>query len=113
MVRNWVSYGETECESCGESFTTTFTNDSEEIEGWTRSEDHPDELICDFCKGDESCGEKECNNQATAYDTEGKQPYCAPCWSELAEGMDEEETEEHEKSVTRLPDELHDKKEGK
>ena len=95
--------GTTECSTCGREFTTTFTTDSEEIEGWTRSEDHPDEDECAFCQGDAECSEDRCSAQATVYDKDGNLDYCAPCWTKMCDGDDVE----YEECIVRLGVDLH------
>lgn len=75
-----MGYGKTECDGCGREFMTSFTTDSEELEGWTRSEDHPDEVECDFCKGEETCSVGKCQAEATVLDKDGDEIYCAMHW---------------------------------
>ena len=101
--------GTTDCQNCGGEFTTTFTTDTEEIEGYTRSEDWPDEEECDFCRGEQTCSEEKCPAQATILDTDPAVVYCAEHWKECC-AENGETVEECEDSVLRLDEHLHVRK---
>tara|TARA_R110000824_G_scaffold370282_1_gene559856 strand:- start:19 stop:345 length:327 start_codon:yes stop_codon:yes gene_type:complete len=101
--------GTTDCQNCGGEFTTTFTTDTEEIEGYTRSEDWPDEEECDFCRGEQTCSEDKCSAQATILDTDPGVVYCAEHWKECCD-ENGDTVEECEEYVIRLDEHLHVKK---
>ena len=102
-------YGETECEECGRDFETTFTYTSYILHDRLKREEHPDEDICEFCQGEETCEEKTCNKQAVILDKEGGVLYCASCYDTTVQGMDAEEIAEQEQFIHRLPDSLHER----
>lgn len=97
--------GITECTKCGREFETTFTDNSYYIEGYRKPEYDPDEEDCDFCRGEETCEEKGCGEQATVLDTEGNVYYCSKHWEEGREGSDCT-PEEWEEFAHRLEPEL-------
>ena len=103
-----MASGTTECTSCDREFTTTFTTDTEEIEGYTRSEDFPDEEECDFCQGEETCSEDKCQEQATVLDTDPGVVYCEKHWRQCCE-ENGDTVEECEEYALRLEERLHAK----
>ena len=98
-----MASGTTECTSCDREFTTTFTTDTEEIEGYTRSEDFPDEEECDFCQGEETCSEDDCTKEATVYAKDEQLNYCAECWKKAC-WANGETVEFYEDCIYRRPE---------
>lgn len=85
--------GTTECGTCEREFETTFTTDTEVIEGYTRSEDWPDEEECAFCRGEETCSVGKCLADATVLDKDGDEVYCALHWGDECKSNGETVTE--------------------
>ena len=108
-----TNYGLTSCTNCGRDFETSFTTDTENIEGYTRTEHWPDRGECDFCEGEATCSEEGCTAQATVLDTDIQEVYCDRHWRELC--RDNGDTvEECEGFVLRLDKHLCvETKEGK
>lgn len=97
------TYGLTECMDCGREFESSQTDHSYYIQNQNRTivEYLPDNDECDFCKGEETCSEDGCNDQATVFDTEGAELYCSDHYEERREGSDctKEEWEEFAKRL--------------
>tara|TARA_R110000824_G_scaffold378636_1_gene570251 strand:- start:435 stop:776 length:342 start_codon:yes stop_codon:yes gene_type:complete len=93
----------TECLECAREFETSITDHSYHIQNQNRTivEYLPDHDKCDFCKGDETCSEDGCNDQATVLDTEGNELYCSPHYEEQRKGTDCT-IEEHEEFAKRI-----------
>ena len=92
-----MGYGTTDCRECGREFMTSFTIDTEVIEGYTRSEDGPDREECDFCEGEATCSDDACQEVATVLDTDADVVYCAKHWRKCCEDQGDtvEECEEY------------------
>lgn len=90
------SHGTAECIECGREFDTEFEDGSYEIGGYTKTEHWPEHDTCPFCRGLEECSEEDCREQATVFDKEGGDLYCAHHWEALRKGSDctKEEWEE-------------------
>ena len=106
-------FGLTNCTTCDREFETSLTDGSYFIKNANRTmhESWPDKEECDFCEGEDTCSEEGCTAQATVFDKEGQEGYCAPCWKKCCEENDET-VEECEEFVVRLEENRHDKPKG-
>ena len=103
-----TNYGLTNCKTCDREFETSFTTDTEVIEGYPRSEDWPDKEECDFCEGTMDCSEDGCTAQATVLDTDMQVVFCEAHWNALCK-ENGDTVEECEDFILRLDKHLHAK----
>lgn len=79
---------EIQCAICARPFETAVTDGGYYLEGWRISEYHPREAECSFCRGEETCRQPGCEEQATVLDTESWECLCIVHWQASRLGGD-------------------------